>query len=94
MTEYQELTENGGDDLSESRQRFCAKGLLNTSMDLLGRRQRALISNCTLQNLLEHHSTMSEQQLADYVCLLARTAETPSKSLELVSEAKFHARRC
>ena len=88
MTEYQELTEKGSDDSSDNRQWFVAKGLLHTSMDLLERRQRTVISNCTLQKLLERDSTMSKQQLADYVSLLGLTVEKPSKSLEVVSEAK------
>ena len=89
MTEYHGLTKNDSDDLSESRQWFIAKDFLNTSMNLLERRHRALVSNCTLQKLLERHSTMYEQQVADYVSLLGRTIEYPSKSLELVSEAKY-----
>lgn len=86
VTEYQELTEKGNDGLNGSRQWFVAKGLLSTSMDLLDRRQRALLSNCTLQNLLEHYRTMHAQQVADYVSLLARTVENPSKSLRICTE--------
>lgn len=89
MTEYQKLTENGSDGSSESRQYFVVRSLLNTSMEIFERRQRALISNCTLQKLLKLHNTMSEQQVADYFSLLGRTVEHPSKTLELVSEAKF-----
>lgn len=86
VTEYQELTEKGNEGLNGSRQWFVARGLLSTSMDLLERRQRALLSNCTLQNLLEHHSTMLEQQVADYVSLLVRTVENPNKSLRICTE--------
>ena len=88
MTEYQDLTESSSAVTGESRQWFVAKGLLSTSMDTLERRQRALISNCTLRKLLQHHRTMVTQELSDYVNLLGRTVEKPSKSLELVSETK------
>ena len=88
MTEYQDLTESSSADSGESRQWFVAKGLLNTSMDTLERRQRALISNCTLRKLLQHHGTMVSQEVSDYLNLLGRTVEKPSKSLELVSETK------
>ncbi|KAI4135688.1 MAG: hypothetical protein LQ347_000458 [Umbilicaria vellea] len=86
VTEYQELTEKGNEGFNGSRQWFVAKGLLSTSMDLFERRQRALLSNCTLQNLLEHHSTMLEQQVADYVSLLVRTIENPNRSLRICTE--------